>query len=434
MRMALAGTIAAALSLSGCGDNARLPVAAGTGPDPVLPVAAPTRIPTVSIAPARGWPEGATPIAAPGLGVTRFAGGLDHPRWLEVLPNGDVLVAETNAPAKPARDLRGFVMDRIMAVAGAEVPSADRITLLRDADGDGAAEVRSAFLTGLASPFGMALVGDDLYVANTDALVRFPYADGQTRITAPPVRVAALPAGAINHHWTKGLVAAPGGGALYVSVGSNSDHGENGMEAERGRAAVWRIDPASGTREVFASGLRNPVGLDFEPATGALWAVVNERDELGGDLVPDYLTRVGAGDFFGWPYFYYGDHPDPRVPPPPDELAARSQSPDYALGSHVAPLGLAFAEDARLGARFRHGAFIAEHGSWNRRPKSGYRVIFVPFRDGAPAGPPLVVLDGFLGPGGEARGRPVGVALDRAGGLLVADDVGNSVWRVTTGP
>jgi glucose/arabinose dehydrogenase len=427
---ALGIAAAAALALAACSENARLPVSAGTGPAPVLPPPAPTRIPTVAIAPARGWPAGTAPTPATGLAVTAFATGLDHPRWLEVLPNGDVLVAETNAPPKPPASLRALIMDRIMAVAGAEVPSPDRITLLRDADRDGVAETRSRFLTGLTSPFGMALVGDELYVADTDALLRFPYAPGQTRVMAPPTRVAALPAGPINHHWTKGLAASPDGHALYVSVGSNSDHGENGMAAERGRAAIWRIDRASGAAAIHAAGLRNPVGLDFEPATGALWTVVNERDELGGDLVPDYLARVRGGDFFGWPYLYYGDHRDPRVPPAPSALAARTRSPDYALGSHVAPLGLAFAEDARLGPRFRQGAFVGQHGSWNRRPRSGYRVVFVPFQGGRPAGEPVDVLTGFLGPGGEARGRPVGVAIDRTGALLVADDVGNAVWRV----
>jgi glucose/arabinose dehydrogenase len=318
-----------------------------------------------------------------------------------------------------------------MRIAGATTESADRVSLLRDADGDGVAEMRTVLLADLTSPFGMALVGDDLYVADTDAVLRFPYADGQTRIDARGARVAALPAGPVNHHWTKGLVATSDGRALFVSVGSNSDHGENGLEAERGRAAIWRIDPATGDAQVLASGLRNPVGMDFEPRTGALWAVVNERDELGGDLVPDYLTEVRPGGFYGWPFSYYGDNPDPPVGPPPRGLAARTLVPDYALGSHVAPLGLTFADGARLGPRFAEGAFIGEHGSWNRRPRSGYEVVFVPFRDGRPAGPPVDVLTGFLSAAGEARGRPVGVAVDRRGGLLVADDVGNAVWRLS---
>jgi glucose/arabinose dehydrogenase len=321
-------------------------------------------------------------------------------------------------------------MKLVMSVAGAEAASADRITLLRDGDGDGEAETASVLIDDLTSPFGMALVGDDLYVADTDRLLVFPYRPGATRIDAPGRPVAALPAGEINHHWTKGLAASADGSALYVSVGSNSDHGENGLAAERGRAAVWRVDPADGSAEVFASGLRNPVGLDFEPRTGALWTVVNERDELGGDLVPDYLTEVHAGGFYGWPYSYFGDHLDPRVQPQRPELVARALVPDYALGAHVAPLGLAFADGATLGPRFAEGAFIGEHGSWNRRPRSGYRVVFVPFRNGRPSGEPVDVLTGFLDGAGLARGRPVGVAVDSRGGLLVADDVGNAVWRV----
>jgi glucose/arabinose dehydrogenase len=349
---------------------------------------------------------------------------------VHVLPSGDVLVAETNAQPKRPDSLRAFAMDVAMTLAGAEVASPDRITLLRDHDGDGRAETRSVLIQGLTSPFGMALIGDDLYVASTDQLVRFPYQPGATRISAPGRRVAALPAGEINHHWTKGLAARPDGSAIFVSVGSNSDHGENGLDAERGRAAIWRIDPADGSAKMFASGLRNPVGIDFEPRTGALWAVVNERDELGGDLVPDYLTEVHAGGFYGWPYSYYGSHLDPRVSQRPD-LVARALVPDYALGSHVAPLGLTFADGAKLGPRFADGAFIGEHGSWNRRPRSGYRVVFVPFRNGRPIGEPIDVLTGFLDSAGQAQGRPVGVAIDNRGGLLVADDVGNAVWRVT---
>lgn len=428
MRIALAAPILLATLLSACGGNARLPVSAGTGPDPALPP--PAKSSTVNIAPARGWPGDATPTPAAGLSVTAFARNLEHPRWLHVLPNGDVLVAETNAQPKPPDSLRAFAMDVAMRVAGAEAASADRITLLRDSDGDGVAETASVLIDDLTSPFGMALVGDDLYVADTDRLLAFRYRPGATRIDAPGRPVATLPAGEINHHWTKGLAARPDG-ELFVSVGSNSDHGENGMDAERGRAAVWRVDPADGSAEVFATGLRNPVGLAFEPQTGALWAVVNERDELGGDLVPDYLTEVRAGGFYGWPYSYYGRHPDPRVEPQRPELVARALVPDYALGAHVAPLGLTFADGATLGPRFAEGAFVGEHGSWNRRPRSGYRVVFVPFRNGRPSGEPIDVLTGFLDGTGLARGRPVGVALDGRGGLLVADDVGNAVWRVT---
>ena len=426
--------VMAALGLAGCGEKASLPVGAGVGPDPALPPPEETLIPTVEIAPATGWPEGATPTAAPGLAVAAFAGELDHPRWLHVLPNGDVLVAETNAP--PGRGdpggIKGWVMKLLMERAGAAVPSADRITLLRDADGDGAVETRSVVLDGLHSPFGMALVGGDLYVANTDALVRFPYEQGQIRITEPGETVVELPAGPINYHWTKNVIASPDGSRLYVSVGSNSNVAENGIAAEAGRAAIWEIDPATREHRVFASGLRNPVGLAFEPETGALWASVNERDELGSDLVPDYMTAVQDGGFYGWPYSYYGDHVDPRPEPQRPDLVAQAIVPDYALGPHTASLGLTFADGAdRLPPEFRGGAFVGQHGSWNRRPRSGYRVIFVPFDEGRPAGDPVDVLTGFVNAEGEALGRPVGVAIDRHGALLVADDVGNRIWRVT---
>jgi glucose/arabinose dehydrogenase len=423
-----------AVGLAGCVERADLPVAAGTGPDPALPPPDPTLIPTVNIAPAKGWPEDTTPVAAEGLSVAAFADQLDHPRWLYVLPNGDVLVAETNAPPRPedAGGIRGWMMKFFMERAGAGVPSADRVTLLRDADGDSVVETRSVFIEGLHSPFGMALVGSDFYVANTDALVRFPYEEGETRITEPGETVVELPAGPINHHWTKNVIARPDGSRLYVSVGSNSNVAENGMAAEAGRAAIWEIDPATGEHRIYASGLRNPVGLAFEPATGALWVSVNERDELGSDLVPDYMTAVQDGAFYGWPYGYFGDHVDPRVEPQRPDLVAQAVVPDYALGPHTASLGLAFADGARsLPVGFRNGAFVGQHGSWNRRPQSGYKVIFVPFEDGRPTGEPVDVLTGFLSAEGEALGRPVGVAIDRQGALLVADDVGNRIWRVS---
>ena len=420
-----------ALLLVGCGERADIPLSAGIGSDPTLPPPERSVIPTVVIAPARGWPPGETPVAAEGLEVVAFAEGLDHPRWLYVLPNGDVLVAETNKQAATPRGLQGFVQQQLMRVAGAEVPSADRISLLRDQDGNGVADLRTVLLDGLTSPFGMALVDDTLYVANTDALLRFRYQAGATRIDSPGEPVLALPANPPNYHWTKGLLASDDGRRLFVSVGSNSDHAENGLDAERGRAAIWEVDPATGSASVFASGLRNPVGMDFEPQTGALWAVVNERDELGSDLVPDYLTRVRQEGFYGWPFSYWGGNLDPRVHPTAPDLVARAVVPDYALGAHVAPLGLVIAEGAQLGPRFREGAFIGRHGSWNRRPPSGYDVIFVPFRDGTPASAPIQVLTAFLGPDGEARGRPVGVAIARDGALLVADDVGNAIWRVS---
>ncbi len=425
--------ILAALFLAGCGDEATLPVAAGTGPDPELPAPVQTVVPTVVLARAEGWPDGARPKPADGLAVDAMASGLDHPRWLYVLPNGDVLVAETNAPPQPEveRGVMGWLMKMGMKYAGAGVLSANRITLLRDADGDGTAETRSVFLAGLTSPLGMALIGDDLYVANTDSVMRFPYEAGATKITAPGEKIADLPAGPFNLHWVKNIVASPDGSHLYVGVGSNSNLGENGMENEKGRAAIHEIDLATGTSRIFASGLRNPVGLAFHPDSGALWTTVNERDELGSDLVPDYMTTVQDGGFYGWPYSYYGNHLDPRAQPQRPDLVAKAIVPDYALGPHTASLGLAFYDGTLLPARYRGGAFVGQHGSWNRRPPSGYKVIFVPFESGKPSGAPQDILTGFLSDDGEAYGRPVGVAVDKSGALLVADDVGNTVWRVT---
>ena len=420
-------------ALAGCGDVATLQVSDGTGTRPQLPAPRESLIPTVNVAPAVGWPAGTTPQPAPGTQVAAFASGLAHPRWLLVLPNGDVLVAETNAPPKPedGKGFKGWVMGLMMKRAGAGVPSANRITLLRDADGDGVAEFRSVLLEGLQSPFGMALIGDRLYVANTNAVMRFPYAAGDTRITAPGELVVDLPGGPINHHWTKNLIASPDGRKLYVTVGSNSNVGERGMAAEEGRAAIWEVNVADGSHRLFASGLRNPNGLAWAPRSDRLWTVVNERDELGSDLVPDYLTSVRDGGFYGWPYSYYGQHVDQRVTPSRPDLVARAIVPDYALGPHTASLGLASSAGTRLPGQFSEGVFIGQHGSWNRRPPSGYRVIFVPFSSGMPSGEPLDVLTGFLSEDGKARGRPVGVALDRQGALLVADDVGNVVWRVT---
>ena len=419
--------------LAGCGERATLPDTAGVGPNPTLPPPNPTLVPTVSIAPAIGWSEGKTPRAADGLAVSAFAAELEHPRWLYVMPNGDVLVAETNAPSRPedSTGIRAWFMKRAMQRAGAGVPSANRITLLRDADGDGAAEVRTTFLEGLNSPFGMALVGGDFYVANTDAVVRFAYRDGDTRIASPGERLAELPAGARNHHWTKNLIASPDGARLYVTVGSNSNVAEHGMEEEERRAAILEIDRATGTTRVFATGLRNPNGLAWQPVTGELWTVVNERDEIGSDLVPDYMTSVRDGGFYGWPYSYFGGHVDERVQPQRPELVARALVPEYALGSHTGSLGLVFYQSSLLPERYRGGAFIGQHGSWNREPKIGYRVAFVPFSRGQPAGALEEVLVGFLDEDGNAQGRPVGVAVDRSGALLVADDVGNVVWRVT---
>ena len=423
----------AAAALAGCGEMARLPIDAGIGPDPQLPEPNKTLIPTVNVATVAPWPAGTQPSSAPGTVVKAFATGLEHPRWLLVLPNGDVLVAETNAPPKPddGKGFRGWVMKLLMKRAGAATPSANRITLLRDADGDGVAETRSVFAQGLTSPFGMALIGDQLYVANSDALVRYTYRSGETTLSGAPQKVVDLPAGTLNHHWTKNVIANPDGSKLYVTVGSNSNVGENGMAAEEGRAAIWEVDARSGAHRVFASGLRNPNGMAWEPGTGTLWTVVNERDEIGSDLVPDYLTSVRGGGFYGWPYSYFGPHVDERVQPQRPELVARALVPEYALGSHTASLGLAFYDGSLLPARYRGGAFIGQHGSWNREPKLGYRVAFVPFSAGQPAGPLEEVLTGFLDEDGNAQGRPVGVAADRKGALLVADDVGNTVWRVT---
>lgn len=422
------------LMLAACGEVATLPVSAGTGTRPTLPPPQRTLMPTVNIAPAQGWAPGTAPIAAPGTRVALFADGFDHPRWLYVLPNGDVLVAETNAPPKPddAPGIKGWVMGLVMKRAGAGVPSANRITLLRDSDGDGVLDLRSVLLDELNSPFGMALVDNYLYVANSDAVLRFPYTPGETRINSAGTKVTDLPAGTINHHWTKNLIASQDGRKLYVTVGSNSNVAERGIAVEAERAAIWEVDIASGKHRIFASGLRNPNGLAWQPETGMLWTVVNERDELGSDLVPDYLTSVKDGGFYGWPYSYYGQHVDERVTPPRPDLVASAISPDFALGPHTASLGLVSSVGSTLPAPFVNGMFIGQHGSWNRQPHSGYKVIFVPFSHGQPAtDSPVDVLTGFLSEDGKASGRPVGVVIDKQGALLVADDVGNVIWRVS---
>ena len=469
--------------LGACSESSKLPDLADTGPKPTLPAPTTTALPTVNIAPAVGWPTGAMPTAASTLKVQAFVTHLDHPRWLHVLPNGDVLVAETNAPPRPeaGKGIKGFVMKQVMKRAGAGTPSANRITLLRDLDGNGEAETRTVFLDQLNSPFGMALVGNLLYVAHTDAVWEYPYTEGDLRIAASGRKLADLPGGPLNHHWTKSLIASLDGSKLYATVGSNSNVAENGMAAEEGRAAIWEIDRASGAMRLFASGLRNPNGMAWEPVSRTLWTVVNERDELGSDLVPDYLTSVQQGGFYGWPYSWYGSYVDARVKPERPDLVAKAIVPDYALGAHVAPLGLvassgglfplpsaapqppaavlaasaaasAVAEAGYLEATAaaRSGApalaagfvelatnapidgmFVGLHGSWNRRPLSGYKVIWVAFANGKPQGAPVDVLTGFVNGQGQAQGRPGGVAIDRRGGLLVADDVGNTVWRVT---
>jgi glucose/arabinose dehydrogenase len=432
-KMSLAGC--AVLLLVACGDTAKLAPGAGIGPTPELPPPNKSLLPTVNVAPADPWPKGMQPTPAEGTALTAFATGLDHPRWLYVLPNGDVLVAETNTPERPEHEkllgVKGWVMGKVMARAGAGTKSANRITLLRDADGDGTAELRTTLLENLNSPFGMALVGNELYIADTDALLKVPFKAGDTKPGGAVQKVADLPGGAVNHHWTKGLIASADGSKLYVSVGSNSNVADFGMELEHGRAAIWEFDRASGKGKVFASGLRNPVGMAWRGNT--LWAAVNERDEIGSDLVPDYMTSVQPGAFYGWPYSYYGQHVDVRAQPPQPDLVAKAVQPDYALGPHTASLGLASATGNSLGAPFTpDGMFVGQHGSWNRKPASGYKVIFVPFSGAQPSGMPVDVLTGFLGPDGEAYGRPVGVAVDKQGALLVADDVGNAVWRVSS--
>jgi len=403
------------------------------GSNPALPSPDTSLIPMVHVAEAKGWPEARRPVPIDGATVTAFARGLDHPRWLYVLPNGDVLVSETNAPPRPdaGKGLKGWFFRRFQKKAGGGVPSANRITLLRDADRDGVAETRSSFVSGLNSPFGIALVDDVLYVANSDAVVRFAYSPGQTQIATAPVKVVDLPAGRLNHHWTKNVVASADGSRLYVSVGSNSNVAENGIDLEDGRAAIWEVDPRTRMHRIFASGLRNPVGMAWQPDTGALWVTVNERDELGSDLVPDYMTAVHDGAFYGWPYSYFGSHVDTRVTPQRPDLVARAVPPDYALGLHTGSLGLVYAATTSLPPPLSQGMFVGQHGSWNRKPRSGYKVIFVPFSGGRPSGDPIDVVTGFLTEEGDAMGRPVGVAIDNHGALLVADDVGNVVWRVT---
>lgn len=427
--------ITLALSLAACGERATLQVEDGSGEKPALPEPVKTLLPTVHIARAIGWPEGTQPIAAKGFTVSAFATGLDHPRWLYVLPNGDVLVAESQAPKKGIKPtIKDRVADAVMKRAGAAGVSADRITLLRDADGDGVAETQTRFLQNLHSPFGMALVGTSLYVANADAVMRYTYEPGTTEIKGAGTKLADLPGGPINHHWTKNIIASTDGKFLYATVGSNSNVGENGLDNEVNRAAILEIALDSGRVTPYATGLRNPNGLAWNPQSGQLWTTVNERDELGSDLVPDYMTSVQRGGFYGWPYSYYGAHVDERVQPQRPDLVARALVPDYALGPHTASLGLAFYSGSTWPASYHNGAIVGQHGSWNRKPRSGYKVIFVPFAEGKPAGVAQTLLDGFVNEKGDAMGRPVGVVFDTRDALLVADDVGNVIWRVRPAP
>ena len=416
-----------------CGRRAVVPLSEGFGPQPTLIEPRTSLIPTIDVAEALGWAAGATPVAAAGTTVNAFATGLDHPRWLYVLPNGDVLVAETNGPPRPDNyvGIRGWLTKRFLSKGGGAAPSANRITLLRDTNGDGVADVRTTLIDSLYSPFGMALIGGNLYIANSDALVRVPYTSGDTVITTSPVLVTRLPAGSINRHWTKSLIASPDGSALFIGVGSNSNAAERGMDEEVERAAVWRVDPTTGEHRIYASGLRNPVGLAWEPTRNVLWVAVNERDELGSDLVPDYMTGIREGAFYGWPWSYFGQHVDDRVRPPRPDLVSTAVVPDYGLGPHTASLGLAWSGGAQLMPPFTNGMFVGQHGSWNRNPPSGYQVIFVPFASGMPSGDPIPLLTGFLSEDGKAFGRPVGVAIDSRGAVLVADDVGNVIWRVS---
>jgi glucose/arabinose dehydrogenase len=429
MRSAPLLSILATLLLAACAQGSPQPFA-GFGEQPELPAPKQGLIPTLNARPAVGWPAGAAPVAPAGFKVTQFAGGLAHPRWLLVLPNGDVLVSEASSEAKPPKGLQDRIANWLQNKAGATMRSPNRITLLRDADGDGTAETRTLFAQGLKRPFGMTLTGGKLYVANDDGVVAFSYADGQTSVSGPGDKVFDLPGGPINHHWTKNVVASPDGTRLFATVGSNSNIGENGIENETDRAAVMVYPLPAGPLRVYASGLRNPNGLDFEPTTGTPWTAVNERDMLGDDLVPDYMTSLQDGGFYGWPYSYFGQNVDARVKPQRPDLVAKAIRPDYALGAHTASLGLAFYTADLFPARYKGGVFIGQHGSWNRRPPSGYRVVFVPFTGGKPSGPPQAFLTGFLDAKGQARGRPVGVAVDKTGALLVADDVGKAVWRV----
>ena len=404
------------------------------GPSPKLAEQTQYLVPQMRIAPVVGWKDGETPTVATGLQIKALASGLNHPRSVYTLSNGDVLVVESVAPpqasvTRPKDLIMGLVQS--FATGGGGSEASNRITLLRDADGDGIAEVHEVFLDHLNSPFGVALVGGDLYVANTDAIVRYPYKEGDTKITEPGTTLTDLPGGPIDHHWTKSLVASEDGALLYVGIGSNSNITENGIQAEKDRASIWEVDRATGRSRIFADGLRNPNGLSWEPMTKALWTVVNERDELGPNLVPDYMTSVKDGGFYGWPYSYYGQNIDPRVMPQRPDLVAKAISPDYTLGSHVAPLGMVFYTAGNLPASYHGGAFVGEHGSWNRKQFNGYKVAFIPFKDGHPDGMPQDVVTGFLDAKEQARGRPVGLAVDQKGGLLIADDVGNKVWRVS---
>jgi glucose/arabinose dehydrogenase len=422
--------LAAVLALAACGPEAGDPKDQ-YGSDPKLPEPHAYFLPPMKVMPARIWQPGEMPIVPAGLRIQALGTGFLHPRIVYPLPNGDVLVVESNGSGGPLYRVKDYIAGKIKGLAGTGAPAGQRISLLRDADGDGVAETRTVFIDHLNAPYGVALVGNDLYVANTDAILRFSYTPGATQITRPGVKLTDLPAQSPNHHWTKAMTASPDGSKLYVGVGSNSNITENGIGVEEGRAAIWEVDRATGMKRIYAGGVRNPTGLAFEPTTGKLWAVANERDEIGPDLVPDYLTSVQENGFYGWPYSYWGQHVDIRVQPPKPDLVAKAIRPDYGLGSHMAPLGMAFTQGTNVPAQYQSGVFIGEHGSWDRDPPVGYKVVYVPFQDGRPSGPPQDVVTGFVSDDAKTRGRPVGVAIDQKGALLVADDVGNTVWRVT---
>ena len=402
------------------------------GPNPYLPGPHQYLLPPMIVPKAVGWKPGEAPTVPAGLRIQAMATGLLHPRVVYTLPNGDILVAESNGPGTVPFRPKDYITGPVKGRAGAGAEGGNRITLLRDVNGDGMPELKTILVDHLKSPYGIAYVSGTLYVADTDAIIAFPFTPGQTRITSPGVKLTDLPAGEIDHHWTKSMVASPDGSKLYVGVGSNSNITENGMDVEAGRAAIYEVDRLTGAKRMFASGTRNPTSLAIQPGPGQLFAVVNERDEIGPDLVPDYLTSIRDGGFYGWPYSYWGQHVDVRVHPQDPAMVAKAIKPDYGLSSHVAPLGLTFSQGQKLAPAFSNGAFVGEHGSWDRTPLNGYQVIFVPFVGGRPAGKPITVVTGFLASDNKTvRGRPVGVAVDRTGALLVADDVGNVVWRVT---
>ncbi len=428
--------LSATLSASALAQNADFDISQQIGPDPVLPEPTQELLPDLKVAEVIGWKDGETPKVPDGLKVTAYAADLANPRTVHTLPNGDILVVQSQAPegkplSRPKDFIRGWIMAFAHGSGGGEKKETNLITLLRDTNRDGQVDESHDLLTKLDSPFGVAWIDNTLYVASASAVLAYPYELGQNQITAQPQVLTPLPGGPLNHHWTKDLALSPDGQMLYVSVGSNSNAGENGLEAEKGRAAIWQVDRRTGAAKVFASGLRNPNGLAFHPESGELWAVINERDELGPNLVPDYMTSVKEGAFYGWPWSYYGQHVDARVYPPRPEMVEKAIAPDYALSSHVAALGLTFTTGSAMPQAYANGAFIGEHGSWNRNSFNGYKVVYVPFENGKPSGKAQDVVTGFI-QGDQARGRPVGVGIDGTGALLIADDAGNTVWRVAS--